>query len=104
MANILQKMFLSKQENQLIDIINKSAIEAVYKNDVEHLAMTTTYIINQKDAKISATHQWHFSQGDNYQLMVNDTLKDDVNSQKIAKKIFVRMRTQYIKQSKSNEK
>ncbi len=108
MANIIQKIFLSKFECSLIDAINKSDVKMTHNDDVQHMFSTTSYSINNNKMNIMAVHQWHHAQGDNYTLNItsdsesprtpNRYLADDIVAHKFVRKIFMRMQRKYAKQ------
>ena len=99
MATIFQKIFLSPEEVGLIDIINSSKIQAMTEYDNLHMTAKAQYLIDNKKAKILATHDWHHAQGDNYSLNLNlSHNKHAAATEHFAKKIFMRMEKAYRKQ------
>ena len=99
MATIFQKIFLSPEEVGLIDIINSCKIQAMNEYDNFHMTTKAQYLIDNEKAKILATHDWHYAQGDNYTLNVNlPHHKLTASNEHFAKKIFMRMEKAYRKQ------
>lgn len=113
MANIFQKIFLSGQECQLIDIINNSKnIKTFGKHDAGGHEASITYWVHHggMNVTITAKHRWHYAQGDLYTLdishagipqsVVDQYSHENYNiSEKMARRIFIRMQQKYIKQT-----
>lgn len=107
MANIFQKVFLSKLECQLIDTINKNDIKSTYSEDLPNMFITSSYRINSDRLKVVATHRWHHAQGNDFSLIVEPIwyfsrlprkYATPEAQQQLARKIYTRMREKYIKQ------
>ena len=96
MANIFQKIFLSRNEVALVDIIKNSKIQSRVIYDDYCMETKTHYLIDKEKVKVSAMHHWHFAQGDNYSLNVNMPHSNfTALTQQFAKKIFMRMEKAY---------
>ena len=98
MANLFQKIFMSKQERQLLDSMKNHKIEYALNDDVAHMCGTMTYTIDTDDFRVKSSHDWHFAQGDNYTLtVVQNGITSRFLSQKFARKMFLRMQNNYNK-------
>ena len=105
MANIFQKMFLTRTECKLIDAIKKSNIHMKRDDDVMNMFTTTSFRINNGKLNIVATHQWHHAQGDNYTLVVHAGPEYDLRKisrhrferihDRLARRTFMRMQKKY---------
>lgn len=99
MATIFQKIFLPKNEIELINEINMAEIEHMQIYDDARMFTSEHYFIRKKRIEIDTTHDWHHAQGDNYRLSVKQNGNTvDIKSQKIAKRMFIRMQNAYRKQ------
>ena len=112
MANIFQKVFLSKLECKMIDAIKNNKITSTYYEDASCRYMTASYRISNDKLNIVATHRWHYIQGNDYKLDIthNKEVLPDIpkkylrskdyfaKQQEFARKIYTRMREKYVKQ------
>lgn len=102
MANIFQKIFLSKNTCILIDTIKQNHIEHELKEDASFSAGSTTYKITTDGMAIKSIMRWDNSQGIDYSLVILNGLQQPAmavpQSQEYAKSIFLRMRRQYYNQ------
>ena len=102
MANIFQKIFLSKNTCILIDTIKQNHIESETTENSSFTATTVTYKIVANPMEIVSTMRWDNSQGIDYSLVMLNGLQQPAmavpQSQEYAKSIFLRMRRQYYNQ------
>ena len=99
MANIFQKIFLSKDTCNLIDTIKHNHIESETTENSSFTATTVAYKIVTNGMEITSTMRWDNSQGHDYTLTILNN-KQPVhiktnNGYKYAKDIFLRMQRQY---------
>ena len=112
MANIVQKMFLSRKECQLIDMIKKAKKVTTFStHDRQYFEMSTAFCVSYDGLDIVATFRSHYTQGDMYTLDIvpsdiplnisRQYNQDDWNiPEGIARRTFWRMREKYARQQR----
>lgn len=103
MANIFQRIFLSKDTCKLIDAIRQNRIESEITENPSFTAATIIYKIVTNGTKIISTMRWDHAQGSCYSLAVSNMesvaqpqyCKIANEDQKYARDIFLRMQQKY---------